>query len=629
MQKKRQISEYRARLDKTLSSPDLTNVETLKTLIKKQLCSPSHHESRDILDKRTENVSIILDKLRSASSSSNDEASYGDWKLKSDYEDCRVMYREGLEGSPFHTLLVEGYVDGPVEECLCVSWESILYKKWWPQTSFPSFKVLQNRCLQKVWIGEQICLVRMKVPWPMSDREAVVHYFLFEYFKDGLIVVLVNTISDLESIGFSSNDFDKKNGIPEALNAVRIDMVGGFALQKVTPERSYFRTIADMDVKFDLVPPSLINFISRQLVGNGFRLYKKVHSVFLLHSWLQTTEFACKNRLELCCPFFFLEQAVASVAKVDEDYSKALADPMYTQIHRALYSSNKPDDARGEIELNTRECVGPRNEIVQKMEGKDKDPKPGGHEQDARYLPNNESDEEHLPLSDVSAIENEPLPCRKTFSEIEEEDCEENVYSRDGSEDNDVSAKCRVNSKRRFCVSPEVEQALGTLERVISMVRRYQTDTRGQSTSSSSFSDGELPENIAEDPPDKVLSLSENNGVVPNNKAQVLDRISHESIDGSSIHIIRSTRSSSLGRENLHNRIAPASPEQDLPTPTVTAGIRGTPEIASYFRQMSETEIQTRTEPGERHDIGVLNRGKNPKLTRKRRVCCFAFKSWH
>lgn len=38
-------------------------------------------------------------------------------QLKHDYEDCRVMYREGLDGSPFHTLLVEGYMDGPIEDC--------------------------------------------------------------------------------------------------------------------------------------------------------------------------------------------------------------------------------------------------------------------------------------------------------------------------------------------------------------------------------------------------------------------------------------------------------------------------------------------------------------------------------
>ncbi|RVW89727.1 hypothetical protein CK203_047236 [Vitis vinifera] len=38
------------------------------------------------------------------------------------------------------------------------------------------------------------------------------------------------------------------------------------------------RTIANMDIKLDFVPPSLINFISRQLVGSGFRLYQKIVS---------------------------------------------------------------------------------------------------------------------------------------------------------------------------------------------------------------------------------------------------------------------------------------------------------------------------------------------------------------
>lgn len=39
---------------------------------------------------------------------------------------------------------------------------------------------------------------------------------------------------------------------------------------------TFCRTIANMDIKLDFVPPSLINFISRQLIGNGFKLYQKV-----------------------------------------------------------------------------------------------------------------------------------------------------------------------------------------------------------------------------------------------------------------------------------------------------------------------------------------------------------------
>lgn len=39
------------------------------------------------------------------------------WQLKQDSKDFRVMYREGPEGTPFHTLLAEGFVDGPVDVC--------------------------------------------------------------------------------------------------------------------------------------------------------------------------------------------------------------------------------------------------------------------------------------------------------------------------------------------------------------------------------------------------------------------------------------------------------------------------------------------------------------------------------
>lgn len=34
----------------------------------------------------------------------------------------------------------------------------------------------------------------MKVPWPVSDREALLHLFEVEYLKEDLILVLVNTV---------------------------------------------------------------------------------------------------------------------------------------------------------------------------------------------------------------------------------------------------------------------------------------------------------------------------------------------------------------------------------------------------------------------------------------------------
>jgi hypothetical protein len=64
----------------------------------------------------------------------------------------------------------------------------------WPKLTFPSFRVLEAKCLQKFRIDEQICLLRVKAPWPLTDREAVLQFFVFEYFKDDLVIILLNSV---------------------------------------------------------------------------------------------------------------------------------------------------------------------------------------------------------------------------------------------------------------------------------------------------------------------------------------------------------------------------------------------------------------------------------------------------
>ncbi|CAI8586936.1 unnamed protein product [Vicia faba] len=141
-----------------------------------------------------------------------------------------------------------------------------------------------------------------------------------------------NTVPD-SSVAGTLYGFNEE-AIPEAKDVVRVDLVGGFALQKCTSERSYFRTIANMDVKVDFVPPSLINFISRQLIGNGFRLYQKV---------------------------------VASVMSQDkEEFSKALGDPLYARIREALYSASS-----GELPQVAR--IHPAEDLVESKKGEVKD----------------------------------------------------------------------------------------------------------------------------------------------------------------------------------------------------------------------------------------------------------------
>ncbi|XP_015165485.1 uncharacterized protein [Solanum tuberosum] len=479
------ISQYRSRLDQTLSSDDLVDYDKLKSLVKNQILCSSEcdlHECIDnLVDRRTKEVANFLSMLRSASVTDS-EASHDGWKVKQDSEEIRVMYREGPEGTPYHTLLAEG---------LCISWEAELYKKWWPQTTIPTFKIATSQCLQKVRTGEQICLVRMKLSRPLSAREAVVHLFAFEYFQDGLIVVVANTISDLDSVDRSTHCYSKDE-IPDVQDVVRVDLVGGFALQKVTDNRSYFRTIGNLDIKLDFIPPALINFVARQLVGGGFKLFKK---------------------------------EVASVAKGDEDFSKALKDPLYARIREALYSDKIP------LEL-----------------------------QDMK--------KNAVPLDEETRRKNdEKCPVQKVHSEIEEiedEACEKIEYQNQDDRnihDSPVNQIVQKPSKHENVgISPEVRQALVTLDKAISIIREYGCnleirtvpDTNIMSVEGETYSLQDSKSSEADKDGRNVGDF----GVIP--KQEFREATSYEHRDSS---CSRRTSSSLCTRDAPHNKIAPASPD--------------------------------------------------------------------
>ncbi|KAB2045239.1 hypothetical protein ES319_D01G146700v1 [Gossypium barbadense] len=562
MEKEKAISRYRERLDKTLSCAELTDPEMLKTLVKNQILRYAQDEkedfSEDLLGKRAREVSNLLGMLRSTCIddhhvSKSSETSHGEWKLKHDNEEFRVMYREGPHGTPFHTLLVEGYVDGPLDVCLCISWESALYKKWWPQSSFPPFKINSSTCLQKVRIGEQISLVRrMKVAWPLSAREALVHFFFFEYFQEDLIVILVNTISDVSSIDKATHGFTN-NGIPEAKDVVRIDMVGGFALQKVNDERSYFRTIANMDMKLDFVPPSLINFISRQLVGNGFRLYQKT---------------------------------VASVSNHDKDYSKALGDPLFALIREALYASNKS----GEV----LEVHGPKSEALL-LRNKSLIERTQDDTHDiGKKLCANDHAVEIPPWKEQDTV-------IKSFGEIEEEETEGSTQPEEG--DNITFDANGVNDKRKISIRPEVQDALRTLDKVISLVQQHGFNSR------TSFSDEETA-NLEEGA--VYLKAEDNVKATSEQFAENLEMTLDKSQNSSDINDTRDEDSNSFAREANHNKEVPVSPLPNVSKPNN--------QVALSFYRNGTVEVNGFHENG-------LSEVKKLSNRRKHRLGCFGFNS--
>ncbi|XP_051150364.1 uncharacterized protein LOC127264858 isoform X2 [Andrographis paniculata] len=483
------------------------------------------------------------------------------------------MYREGPEGTPFHTLLAEGYVDGPVDVCLCISSESDLYKKWWPQTAIPSFKVLSSHCVKKIRAGEQISLVRMKVPWPLSSREALVHYFTYEYFPDGLVVVLLNTISDVENVDRSTHGFTR-DGIPDAEDVVRIDVVGGFAVQMVGPDRSYFRTIANMDIKLDFVPPAFINFVARQLVSSGFRLYKK---------------------------------EVASVSKGDEDFVETLKDPHYTRIRQALYCPVLPT-AVSLSPLRSKSILGEEQSVqVAEKNG------PGESQHGDAEVQN-----EIEVLKDNDTIANESLDqnVQKSHDKLSNEIEEVRIYDEVAASEVEKAPGAKDETANHYGsemstrgdISPVVREALGTLEKVISILRDYNSKPRNYEARVSEGCDINLegPKEGSNQPRDDHMEQEMGTpGESSNTRSPELTWVEPENLHES--------QSCSLGDSKLEmsqSKVAPASPTKSSHNEPLPGNQRN---IVSEY-----------TGGGAEEDIKRKMGGRKKRWSSSSSFCCFS-----
>ncbi|CAH9135047.1 unnamed protein product [Cuscuta epithymum] len=315
----------------------------------------------------------------------------------------------------------------------------------------------------------------MKLPWPLSTREALIHFFEFNYFQEDLTVVLLNSISDFKNVEYSSHGICR-DGVTDADDVVRIDVVGGFAMQKVSTNRSYFRSIANMDIKLDFVPPALINFFSRQLIGSGFKLYKK---------------------------------EVASVSIGDEDFSKALKGLQYNRIREALYSDSK---SNGDFEVQDRDK-------------------------------NNDSQ--------TNVTNEHEVQCEKICGEIEENNEEDNGEARavnkcyqkqDSPRKNQITEEVSISEIKKVGISPEVQQALATLEKAISFIRNSNT-IRSTIQANIENSQG------SDETKDSKFSRKESTEITASPEHRI----------NSGNHISRHTGSISPPRETNHNKIAPVS----------------------------------------------------------------------
>ncbi|KAI3993797.1 hypothetical protein MKX01_002810 [Papaver californicum] len=528
MMSKQNISEFREKLDKTLACNDLVDEDSIKKLVAKQFSlSPSNQSENNnecVTERRSKEVKNFLDLQRSASGDHHNKP--GDWKVKEDNDEYRVMYRKGLQGSPFHTLLVEGYAGAPVDVCLCAAWETALYGKWWPQITIPTFRITEARLLQKIRIGEHLSLTRMKITWPLSAREVIVHYLEIEYFQGDLVIGLLNGVPDTDEVTNETHGFCNK-GIPEAKDIVRMDLIGGTVMKKLSTNKTYFRTIAKMDLKLDFVPAWLINFITRQLLGGTCKLYQKT---------------------------------VASVAKGDEDFEEALKNPLYVRIREGLYSGKKlkniSENKKGESTLALSAPHEIEEEKVEpdsiEIEEDALEPVQSGLKEDEEQQnePYSEGRKEDATVPDQSGLEGNG----EVDTELDQSDLKGNEEVMHHRTTTQAVEQYNGNggSEKKISISLQVQEALGMLDNLMGMVQK-----------------GELREQSSYDvecvSPERVNSESVNAKVgltSSTNDKQKMDNISKGMEEANSDCDAHNSRSKPTytSRKLENNRTAPASP---------------------------------------------------------------------
>ncbi|KAL9254853.1 hypothetical protein AKJ16_DCAP11322 [Drosera capensis] len=312
METSKKVDEYRQKLDKSLLAHNLVDEDALRTLVQDQILCSREGSVEKLVQKRTTELSNLLEMLRSGSEKylQSPRRPYASWKVKQDNEKFRSMYREGPSGTPVHTFFVDGYVDAPLDSCLYLTCQTSLYPMTFPESRFHKVTV---DYFKKIRHGEQLSLLRLKLAWPLSDREILLHHSVLEHYEDDLVVLLMNSVTGKEEFCNETDGFTNDE-IPKPTKALRIDLIGGIVFQKVSETKTFLRLILNADLKINFVPQAVVNFITGKLSGTAFKLYDK---------W------------------------VTKISQEEGNDSRIMENPVCERIRDALYPNRSPNKAMG------------------------------------------------------------------------------------------------------------------------------------------------------------------------------------------------------------------------------------------------------------------------------------------
>ena len=161
--------------------------------------------------------------------------------------------------------------------------ESQLYASWLPSWTMPKLKFSRTEKLDQRGRCSQLLLVTVECPWPFSTREVVLDALAFDDIDEsGVVAVLLNSCDceDDERVPAIDHKFGQ---------CTRVDFHGGFLFRAIPSEGEAWKKarekhedemivsfIFNIDPKISYVPVSIIQFVTRTVIGTLWAMFMKI-----------------------------------------------------------------------------------------------------------------------------------------------------------------------------------------------------------------------------------------------------------------------------------------------------------------------------------------------------------------
>ena len=161
--------------------------------------------------------------------------------------------------------------------------ESQLYASWLPSWTMPKLKFSRTEKLDQRGRCSQLLLVTVECPWPFSTREVVLDALAFDDIDEsGVVAVLLNSCDceDDERVPAIDHKFGQ---------CTRVDFHGGFLFRAIPSEGDAWKKareihgdemivsfIFNIDPKISYVPVSIIQFVTRTVIGTLWAMFMKI-----------------------------------------------------------------------------------------------------------------------------------------------------------------------------------------------------------------------------------------------------------------------------------------------------------------------------------------------------------------